>query len=491
MSAIAAGGSHSLALKSNTTVVAWGRSSEGQTNVPAGLTNVIAVAGGAFHSLALKSDGTVVAWGNNGVGQTNVPVDLSNVVAIAGGYYHSLALKSDGTVVAWGAGTIDNGFPYQAGQSIIPAGLSDVVAIAAGTYHSLALKSDGTIVGWGYNGWGQTTIPADVNTFAVSVSSSLNTNAPGSYVLTYTATNSLGGIATPASRTVVVQDTTAPLISPLGNNPLTNFLNASLSDPGATAFDACGGSVSVSSSNNVNVNVVGSYTITYTSTDNYSNKTSVVRTVLVMGPPTFSGFTAAVVGTNAANGSRTVQFTAGANPNGLDSSINFQYGLTSSYAGTNGPVSVAGSFAAGNVTVTVPGFSSGVTYHWNVTGINIAGSSSSPDQTFTIGTPAGSGILGDFNGDGFVSQSELDAVYGNYVTNSPWLSMTNVAGLGGTNVTFELSSSPTNSAVGAYSIQYSTNLSNWLPLGSATPRYLFTDTNAPASPQRHYRLVYP
>ena len=193
-----------------------------------------------------------------------------------------------------------------------------------------------------------------------------------------------------------------------------------------------------------------------------------------------------VVGTNAANGSRTVQFTAGVNPNGLASTVNFQYGLTSTYAGTNGPVSLPASLSVSNVTVAVAGFSSGFTYHWNVVATSSSGSTTAPDQTFTIGSPGG-GIPGDLNGDGIVSQSELDAVYGNYVTNSPWLYMTNVAGLGGTNVQFSLS----NSVLGAYTVQYSTNLLNWLPLGPATPRYLFTDTNAPALPQRYYRLRYP
>ena len=70
--------------------------------MPAGLTGVIAIAAGYAHSLALKSDGTVVAWGSNDYGQSNVPAGLTGVTAIAGGYGHSLALKSDGTVVAWG-----------------------------------------------------------------------------------------------------------------------------------------------------------------------------------------------------------------------------------------------------------------------------------------------------------------------------------------------------------------------------------------------------
>src|SRR4051812_21495190 len=56
------------------TVVAWGGNQRGQTNVPAGLTNAIAVAGGTFHSIALRSDGTVVAWGS-AFAQTNVAPD--------------------------------------------------------------------------------------------------------------------------------------------------------------------------------------------------------------------------------------------------------------------------------------------------------------------------------------------------------------------------------------------------------------------------------
>src|SRR5688500_14765133 len=57
---------------------------------------------GASHSLYLRSDGTVVAWGNNDNGQLNTPSGLSGVKAISAGQNHSLALKSDGTVAAWG-----------------------------------------------------------------------------------------------------------------------------------------------------------------------------------------------------------------------------------------------------------------------------------------------------------------------------------------------------------------------------------------------------
>src|SRR5690348_18462811 len=55
------------------------------------------------------------------------------------------------------------------------------------------------------------------------------------------------------------------------------------------------------------------------------------------------------------------------------------------------------------------------------------------------------------------------------------LYLTNVAGLGGTNVTFAVS----NSLSGAYSVEASTNLADWQFLGSATPRRLFTTPTRP------------
>ncbi len=153
--AMAAGKDHSLALKSDGTVVAWGTGTA-VTGMPAGLSRVTAIAAGYNHSLALKSDGTVVAWGDSTFSKTTVPTGLSGVTAIAAGYSHSLALKSDGTVIGWGSNT-----PY--GQTTIPTGLSGVTAIASGYYHALALKSDGTVVTWGYTGYGLRTIPTGLS----------------------------------------------------------------------------------------------------------------------------------------------------------------------------------------------------------------------------------------------------------------------------------------------------------------------------------------
>jgi hypothetical protein len=138
--AIAAGGFHSLVLKSDGTLQAWGDDDNGQIDIPPGLSNVVAIAAGAAHNLVLKADGTLIAWGMNTYGQTNIPAGLSNIIAIAAGGYHNLVLRNNGTVVAWGAGVGSN-TNVDYGQNLVPANLTNVVQIAGGLLHSLALSS--------------------------------------------------------------------------------------------------------------------------------------------------------------------------------------------------------------------------------------------------------------------------------------------------------------------------------------------------------------
>ena len=128
VSAIAAGGSHTLALKGGA-VLAWGNLDTVPTEAQSGVS---AITAGGEHSLALKNGG-VIAWGSNNFGQTTVPPEaLSGVVAIRAGSLHSVALTSAGKVLVWG----DN----SQGQGAVPAAAqSGVTAIGAGSYHTLAV----------------------------------------------------------------------------------------------------------------------------------------------------------------------------------------------------------------------------------------------------------------------------------------------------------------------------------------------------------------
>jgi len=152
---IAAGIEHTVALKTDGTVVAWGSNDFGQSTVPVGLTGITAIAAGRWHTVALKSDGTVVTWGDNTVfDQTTVPAGLTGVVSIAAGNYYTVALKSNGTVVAWGGQLVNNVLV----PVTVPVDLTGVTAIAATNKRAVALKSDGTVVAWGSNNIGS--VPA-------------------------------------------------------------------------------------------------------------------------------------------------------------------------------------------------------------------------------------------------------------------------------------------------------------------------------------------
>lgn len=101
---------------------------------PSSLTNVVAIAAGGHHSLAIKSDGTVAAWGWDNAGQCSVPASLGNVTRVAGGEGFSLALRANGSVVAWGEAAD--------GLLALPSTATQVIQIAAGERHALALRAD-------------------------------------------------------------------------------------------------------------------------------------------------------------------------------------------------------------------------------------------------------------------------------------------------------------------------------------------------------------
>ena len=154
--AVSAGGLHTVGLKSDGTVVATGDNDDGQCNVEE-WTEIAAISAGRYHTAGLKADGTVVAAGFSYDGQCNVK-DWTDIIAVSVGRYHTVGLKSDGTVVATG----DNGY----GQCDVKE-WRDIVAVSAGGYHTIGLKSDGTVVAVGSNYKDQCNVNEWMNIVAV------------------------------------------------------------------------------------------------------------------------------------------------------------------------------------------------------------------------------------------------------------------------------------------------------------------------------------
>jgi alpha-tubulin suppressor-like RCC1 family protein len=173
---ISAGGTHSLARASDGSVWAWGGNLSGQigdgtvttfrrTPVRAtGISGVTAIEAGGYHSLAVTSDGRLWAWGSHQFGQLglggdeplsfNVPTvvpGMSSMVGVGSGQYSSFAIRKDGTLFAWGRndrGELGDGSTTDQYSPEVVGGIGNVAVITSGTY-TIALLNDGSLYAWG------------------------------------------------------------------------------------------------------------------------------------------------------------------------------------------------------------------------------------------------------------------------------------------------------------------------------------------------------
>ena len=96
--------------------------------------------------------------------------------------------------------------------------------------------------------------------------------------------NNGGGSSNGGGGVLPISDTTAPVISIVGSNPLTINTGTVYTDLGATATDDVDGTISVITTGVVNTSIVGTYMITYTATDLSGNIATATRTVNVINP---------------------------------------------------------------------------------------------------------------------------------------------------------------------------------------------------------------
>jgi hypothetical protein len=149
---ISGGVLHSIAIRSDASVVVWGNNSDGQLLAPQDLERVLEVSAGYYHCAVLEISGRVRCWGRNSDGQCDVPVGLDEVTQISAGGYHTMARLRSGAVRCWGRSL--------AGQTMVPAGMSASSHVSAGGGFSVSLGLDGRAWAWGDNQSGQTSIPS-------------------------------------------------------------------------------------------------------------------------------------------------------------------------------------------------------------------------------------------------------------------------------------------------------------------------------------------
>jgi alpha-tubulin suppressor-like RCC1 family protein len=178
---VAAGEYHTVALRADGSLWAWGWNLYGQLGDGTGTARPApvrigtdstwtSVAAGGSHTLALQADGSLWAWGDNEYGQLGDGTQVNRYAAVpagavgrapivvVAGYYHSLAAAPDGSLWAWGANTqgqLGDGTTTDRHTPVRIGTATTWTAVAAGYTHTVGLQADGSLWAWGGNYYGQ------------------------------------------------------------------------------------------------------------------------------------------------------------------------------------------------------------------------------------------------------------------------------------------------------------------------------------------------
>ncbi len=245
--------------------------------------------------------GVNLSNGGNISGATSSALTISGVLATNAGSY-SVTVLNDSDFVSGGSGiltVIDPAITAQPTNTTVECSSDAVLSVTAAgtgtlTYQWFTPDANGTAVP-----------SATASSLTIN-----NANGSSSYAVVVTGS---AGTATSSVATVSTVDTTAPVIT-MNAGVSTICLGHIYTDPGASATDACEGSVGTSTSGTVNTSIAGDYTLTYSAQDSSSNPSTATRVVQVV--TCGAGITLQPLGTNI-NAGKTLTLTiaaSGLNP---------------------------------------------------------------------------------------------------------------------------------------------------------------------------------
>jgi alpha-tubulin suppressor-like RCC1 family protein len=176
---ISSGRDHTLSVRQNGTLWAWGLGSLGRlgdgtlvnksspVSVVGGFTDWCQVSAGGVHTAAVRQNGTLWAWGDNTRGQLGdgTTVQRTSPVSVVGGFTdwcqvsagnaHTAALRQNGTLWAWGCngqGQLGDGTIVDKSSPVsVVGGFTDWCQVSAGCVHTAAVRQNGTLWAWGLN----------------------------------------------------------------------------------------------------------------------------------------------------------------------------------------------------------------------------------------------------------------------------------------------------------------------------------------------------
>ncbi len=223
------------------------------------------------------------------VGDTYTEFGATAVDNVDGDISRNIIIDSSVNTDVLGSYTVTYSVSDAARNAAVP--LTRTVNVVDATTPVITLIGDNPQiieVGTAYTELGATAVDdvdGDISSRIIIDASSVNTNTTGSYEVSYNVFDTAGNPAIQIVRTIIVVDTTAPVITLIGDNPQSIVIGGTYTELGATAVDNVDGDISFNitiDASLVNTHTVGSYGVSYKVSDAAGNAAiEVVRTVVV------------------------------------------------------------------------------------------------------------------------------------------------------------------------------------------------------------------